>query len=101
MCSRDERELTGEIHFSCAPSVGSGLDLRGPTSPGRMRADGCFVDLDAPARPGGEEQFAVLDDRRINEQVIAPGDAVDVDLEHSEFGTTAQKWALTAEHKWP
>src|SRR4051812_2720977 len=44
-----------------------------------------LVHLHAPAGTFRHDQLAVLDCRRIQEQLVAPGDAVDVDLHDAEI----------------
>ena len=52
----------------------------------RVRPDRRFVDIDAPAGAVRDDEFAVLHHRGVDEKLIPPGDAVDVDLHHPEIG---------------
>ena len=53
---------------------------------GRMRPHRRLVDLYTRTRPGEQHQFASLDRRGVDEQLVPPGNAVDVDFYDSEVG---------------
>jgi hypothetical protein len=51
-----------------------------------VRPDRRFVDVDAPAGAIRDDKFAVLYYRGVDEKLIPPGDAVDVDFYGAEIG---------------
>ena len=52
--------------------------------PRRVGADELLVDVGAPARPIGQYEVAVFDDRCGGDDVVLPGHIVDVDLHDFE-----------------
>ena len=49
-----------------------------------MLPDRRLVDVGAPAGLGGQDQVAVLDARRLGDEIVLPGHVVDVDLHDAE-----------------
>src|ERR1700728_1956849 len=50
----------------------------------RVRADEFLVDVGAPAGTGRQQQIAVLDDRRLGDDLVLPFHVVDIDLHDLE-----------------
>src|SRR5215470_17757942 len=51
-----------------------------------VRPHELLVDVGAKAGAGGQQQVAVLDDRWAGDDIVLPGDVVDVDLHDLEVG---------------
>jgi hypothetical protein len=66
-----------------------------------MRPHRFLVDVGTPAGPGGHDQFAILDHRRVRHQIILPGHIVDIDFHDAEVGHGGAEVALIRVDMWP
>jgi len=67
----------------------------------RVGADKFLVDVGTPTRPLRQYEIAVLDDRRMGDDVILPGEVVDVDLRDFEVRRRGAHMRADQEPRWP